>query len=196
MIILENIKSNELSLAFSKIVSKGLCCDKVWGISIFAFCIPIRGIYRKLLLKTLAFYHVNDVQIHTSEQQLKDLGSHFEKSAFGPSVWIQIHIDIDFTKLGATAFIISFLRLRCGAHLIHKPTVDNVVEPLREDLIAFLSAYRDAMAKNIKTQILHKSYGKKKKSKTETKHEREFCMRGNEDLVQISLKQSSRLGVF
>ena len=167
----------------------------LWGISIFAFCIPIRGIYRKLLLKTLAFYHVNDVQIHTSEQQLKDLGSHFEKSAFGPSVWIQIHIDIDFTKLGATAFIISFLRLRCGAHLIHKPTVDNVVEPLREDLIAFLSAYRDAMAKNIKTQILHKSYGKKK-SKTETKHEREFCMRGNEDLVQISLKQSSRLGVF
>ena len=35
LIILENIKSNELSLVFSKIVSKGLCCDKVWGISIF-----------------------------------------------------------------------------------------------------------------------------------------------------------------
>ena len=31
IIILENIKSNELSLVFSKIVSKGLCCDKVWG---------------------------------------------------------------------------------------------------------------------------------------------------------------------
>ena len=30
-----------------------------------------------LFLQTLAFYHVNDVKIHTSEQQLKDLGSHF-----------------------------------------------------------------------------------------------------------------------
>ena len=50
IIILENIKSNELSLVFSKIVSKGLCCDKVWGISIFPFCTPIRGIYRKSLL--------------------------------------------------------------------------------------------------------------------------------------------------
>ena len=49
-IILENIKSNELSLVFSKIVSKGLCCDKVWGISIFSSCTPIRGIYRKSLL--------------------------------------------------------------------------------------------------------------------------------------------------
>ena len=35
MIILENIKSNELSLVFSKIVSEGLFCDKVRGISIF-----------------------------------------------------------------------------------------------------------------------------------------------------------------
>ena len=50
LIILENIKSNELSLVFSKIVSKGLCCDKVWGISIFPSCTPIRGIYRKSLL--------------------------------------------------------------------------------------------------------------------------------------------------
>ena len=49
-IVLENIKSNELSLVFSKIVSKGLCCDKVWGISIFLSCTPIRGIYRKSLL--------------------------------------------------------------------------------------------------------------------------------------------------
>ena len=97
-------------------------------------------------------------------------------------MWIQIHIDIDFTKLGATAFMISFLRLRCGAHLIHQPTADNVVEPLREDLIAFMSAYRDAMTKNIKTQILHKSYEKN----TKTKNQRD-CMRGNEDLVQISL---------
>ena len=80
-------------------------------------------------------------------------------------MWIQIHIDIDFTKLGATAFIISFLRLRCGTLLIHQPTANNVVEPLREDLIAFMSAYRDAMTKNIKTQILHKSYEKKYKNK-------------------------------
>ena len=100
-------------------------------------------------------------------------------------MWIQIHIDIDFTKLGATEFIISFLRFRCGAHLIHQPTADNVVEPFREDLIAFLSAYRDAMTKNIKTQILHKSY--EKYTKTKTKNERD-CMRGNEDLEQISLK--------
>ena len=49
-IILENIASNEVSLVFSKIVSKGLCCDKVWGISIFPSCRPIRGIYRKSLL--------------------------------------------------------------------------------------------------------------------------------------------------
>ena len=27
-----------------------------------------------LFLQTLAFYHVNDVKIHTSEEQLKDLG--------------------------------------------------------------------------------------------------------------------------
>ena len=53
IIILENIKSNELSLVFSKIVSKGLCCDKVWGISIFPSCTPIRGIYRKSLLIVL-----------------------------------------------------------------------------------------------------------------------------------------------
>ena len=50
IIILENIKSNELSLVFSKIVSKGLCCDKVWGSSIFPSCTLIRGIYRKSLL--------------------------------------------------------------------------------------------------------------------------------------------------
>ena len=34
-IILENIRSNELSLVISEIVSKALFCDKVWGISIF-----------------------------------------------------------------------------------------------------------------------------------------------------------------
>ena len=46
IIILENIESNELSLVFSKIVSKGLCCDKVFGISIFSACTPNRrGIY-------------------------------------------------------------------------------------------------------------------------------------------------------
>ena len=44
-------------------------------------------------------------------------------------MWIQIHINIDFIKFGATAFTISFLRLRCGAHLIHQPTADNLVEP-------------------------------------------------------------------
>ena len=44
IITLENMKSNELSLVFSKIVSRGLCCDKVWGISIFPSGTPIRGI--------------------------------------------------------------------------------------------------------------------------------------------------------
>ena len=82
-------------------------------------------------------------------------------------MWIQIHIDIDFTKLGATAFIISFLRLRCGAHLIHQPTADNVVEPLREDLIAFMSAYRDKENKDSNTsQILWKKKIQKQKQKT------------------------------
>ena len=100
-------------------------------------------------------------------------------------MWIQIHIDIDFTKLGATAFIISFLLLRCSAHLIHQPTADNVVEPLREDLIAFMSAYRDAMTKNIMTHFTNLM--KKKNAKTKTKNQRD-CMRVNEDLVQISLK--------
>ena len=52
ILTLKNIKSNELSLVFSKIVSKGLCCDKVWGISI---SISFRGIYRKSLLKIIIF---------------------------------------------------------------------------------------------------------------------------------------------
>ena len=40
----ENVNQNELILVFSKIVSKGLCCDKVWEISIFPSCTPIRGL--------------------------------------------------------------------------------------------------------------------------------------------------------
>ena len=125
-----------------------------------------------LFLQTLAFYHVNDVKIHTSEQQLKDLGAHFEKSAFGPSVWIQIHVDIDFTKLGANAFIILFLRLRCGAHLIISlPRTMLLSHSERILLPSVISAYRDAiriyrlkcftnlMKKNTKTKkrarILH-----------------------------------------
>ena len=87
----------------------------------------------------LALYHVNDVKIQTSEH-LKDLGSYFLKTAFGPSVWIQNHINIDFTKYGATASIFPFLRLRCGAHLIQQPTADNLVEPTERGLIAFMSA--------------------------------------------------------
>ena len=54
-------------------------------------------------------------------------------------MWIQIHINIDFTKLGAIAFIISFLGLQCGAHLIHQPTADNL---------------RDATIKNIKILLV------------------------------------------
>ena len=69
-------------------------------------------------------------------------------------MWIQIHINIDFTKFGASAFIISFLRLRCGAYLIHQPTGDNLVEPTERVLLLLMSAYRDAMTKNIKIQIL------------------------------------------
>ena len=125
-----------------------------------------------LFLQTLAFYHVNDVKIHTFEQQLKDLGAHFEKSAFGPSVWIQIHVDIDFTKLGANAFIILFLRLRCGAHLIISLLRTMLLSHSERILLpSVISAYRDAiriyrlkcftnlMKKNTKTKkrarILH-----------------------------------------
>ena len=53
IVYFENIKSNELSLVFSKIVSKGLCCDKVWGISIFPSCRPIRGILQKVALNNI-----------------------------------------------------------------------------------------------------------------------------------------------
>ena len=60
-------------------------------------------------------------------------------------MWIQIHIDIDFTKLGATACVISFLRLQCGAYLIHQPAEDNVVEPLREGLIAFICLHTEML---------------------------------------------------
>ena len=49
-IYLENINPNELNVIFSKIVSEGFYCDKVWGISIFPSCIPIRGIKSKSLL--------------------------------------------------------------------------------------------------------------------------------------------------
>ena len=56
-----------------------------------------------------------------------------------------IHINIDFTKLGASAFIILFLRLRCGAHLIQQPTADSVVEPLIEDLIALMSQHTEML---------------------------------------------------
>ena len=63
-------------------------------------------------------------------------------------MWIQIHINIDFTKLG-----VLLLRLQSSTHLIHQPTVDNLVE-LTEGLIAFMSTYRDDMTKNIEIQKL------------------------------------------
>ena len=85
--------------------------------------------------------------------------------AFGPSVWIQIHINIGFTKFGATAFIISFLRLRCGAHLIHQPTADNLVEPTERVLLLsclhysnspFAVQYYRPMLRNVRQSwILH-----------------------------------------
>ena len=49
---LKNINPNELEYAFSQIVSRGLPCEKVRANSIFAFCTPIRSIYRKSLLRT------------------------------------------------------------------------------------------------------------------------------------------------
>ena len=73
MIILENINSNELSLIFSKIVSKGLCCDKVWGISISSSTYPpIRGIYSKSLLSFNNNLYLPTFFIDTN------LGLHFE----------------------------------------------------------------------------------------------------------------------
>ena len=80
---------------------------------------------------------------HTSEL-MKDLGPHFLKTAFGPSVWIQIHINIDFTKFGATAFIISFLWRRWGAHLIHQLTADNLVEPTERVLLLLCVHYSNS----------------------------------------------------
>ena len=62
IIILENIKSNELNRIFSKIVSKGFCCDKVWGISIFPSCTPIRGIYKKSLLSIRSKRYLMNVE--------------------------------------------------------------------------------------------------------------------------------------
>ena len=59
-------------------------------------------------------------------------------------MWIQIHIIIDFTKFGATAFIISFLQLRCGAHLIHQPTADNLVEPNERVLLLLCLHYSNS----------------------------------------------------
>ena len=80
-------------------------------------------------------------------------------------MWIQIHIDIDFTKLGATAFIISFLRLCCGAHLIHQPTADNVVEPLKEDLIAFMFQHTEMIRQRISRHKYFTNLMEKKASK-------------------------------
>ena len=56
---LENIDANELNLLFSKTVSEGLNCDKVYSFFFFPFfffssCTPIRGIYRKSLLRYLS----------------------------------------------------------------------------------------------------------------------------------------------
>ena len=59
-------------------------------------------------------------------------------------MWIQIHINIDFTKFGATAFIISFLRLRWGAHLIHQLTADNLVEPTERVLLLLCVHYSNS----------------------------------------------------
>ena len=39
-----------------------------------------------LFLQMLVFCYVSDIKIHTSEQHLTDLGSHFLKMALGPSV--------------------------------------------------------------------------------------------------------------
>ena len=64
--------------------------------------------------------------------------------AFGPSVQIQIHINIYFTKFGASAFIISFLRLRWGAHFIHQLTADNLVEPTERVLLLLFVHYSNS----------------------------------------------------
>ena len=68
----------------------------------------------------------------------------FKKTAFEPSVWIQNHINIDFTKFGATAFIISFLRLRRDAHFIQRPTADNLVEPTERVLLPLCLHYSNS----------------------------------------------------
>ena len=72
--------------------------------------------------------------------------------------------------------------------MIHQPTADNVVEPLREDLIAFISQHTEMLlTKNIKNQILHKSYMYEKKKNTKTT-QKTSEIAYDEDLVQISLQ--------
>ena len=59
-------------------------------------------------------------------------------------MWIQNHINIDITKFGATAFIISFLRLRRDAHFIQRPTADNLVEPTERVLLPLCLHYSNS----------------------------------------------------
>ena len=68
IIILENIKSNELSLVFSKIVSKGLCCDEVWEISIFFILHTYPWYLQKVALNWVRFGNITnlDCYLHKS----------------------------------------------------------------------------------------------------------------------------------
>ena len=81
-----------------------------------------------LFLQTLAFYHVNDVKIHTSEQQLKDLGSvkHVFRSSLGATfqnfVMFLRHIFVHF------AFLIPGLQPRDKAAMLGVKTIDFFLE--------------------------------------------------------------------
>ena len=122
-----------------------------------------------LFLQTLAFYYVNDVKIHTSEQQLKDLGSHFKNRPLDPPCGSKFILIYHFVF--ATPVRRSFDRCcwdtQRGSYRFY------VCIPRCYD-----KKYKDS---NI-LQILWK------KKNTKTKNAGEFCMRGNEDLVQMSLK--------
>ena len=118
-----------------------------------------------LFLETLAFYHVNDVKIHTSEQQPKDLGSHFKNWPLDPpcgSKFILISILLNW---GPPRLYFVFATPERRSFDTPAYREQCCWAPQRGSHCFYMSAYRDAMTKNIKTQILHKSYEKKYKTK-------------------------------
>ena len=137
-----------------------------------------------LFLQTLAFYHVNDVKYIHLKNSWRIYDKIFKNRPLDPPCGSKFIL----------IWILLIWRHRVYHFVFATPVRRSVDTPAyrgrccwatqRGSDCFYVSAYRDAMTKNIKTQILHKSYEKKN---TKTKNKRD-CMRVNEDLVQISLK--------